>query len=419
MDVGILISDLPTSLRPADHFDAVLRQVDAAQRNGMKYLPIGQHFVFPDSRWLQPVPLLARLAAEVDPDVRLVTTVMIAPVYPPVLLAEELATLDIVSEGRLIVGLGTGYLREEYAAFGVPFEERFARFEECIAVLEALWTSDRVTFHGRFTTLDDVPVMTRPVQQPRPPLWLGAMGDVGVRRAARLADAWIVTPTTPAASLPERFAVFAAERERAGRPMGRMPLRREIVVGRDRDDALARAAWMGRGWYDSLVADRQPPLRRVPDRAGLGALELRVRLGRRRRRRDPRDRRPRAGRPRPHPCSLAGDDERAGRWPTSTASDASSCPPCGTMCPSATSLRASDGSASSAGRERRRCRRPTEEHHGASSRPATVDAGVRLDRPFGRVGRSDAQLEARRPPRDRRALGDERSRAGTSARSRA
>ncbi len=258
MDVGILISDLPTSLRPAEHFDAVLRQVDAAQRNGMKYLTIGQHFVFPDSRWLQPVPLLARLAAEVDPDVRLVTTVMLAPVYPPVLLAEELATLDIVSEGRLIVGLGTGYLREEYAAFGVPFEERFARFEECIAVLEALWTSDRVTFHGRFTQLEDVPVMTRPVQQPRPPLWLGAMGDVGVRRAARLADAWIVTPTTPAASLPERFAVFAAERERAGRPMGRMPLRREIVVGRDRDDALARAAWMGRGWYDSLVAVGSP-----------------------------------------------------------------------------------------------------------------------------------------------------------------
>jgi len=264
MDVGMLISDLPTRLRPADHFDAVLRQVEAAQRNGLKYLLIGQHFVFPDSRWLQPVPLLARLSAEVDPDVRLVTTVMIAPVYPPVLLAEELATLDIVSEGRLIVGLGAGYMREEYAAFGVPFEERFARLEECIAVLEALWTSDRVTFHGRFTTLEDVPVMTRPVQQPRPPLWLGAMSDAGIRRAARLGDAWVVTPTTPVASLPEQFSVFAAERERIGRAIGRMPLRREIVVGRDRDDAVARAAEMGRVWYDSMVAIGSPHFHEFP-----------------------------------------------------------------------------------------------------------------------------------------------------------
>jgi alkanesulfonate monooxygenase SsuD/methylene tetrahydromethanopterin reductase-like flavin-dependent oxidoreductase (luciferase family) len=264
MDVGILISDLPTSLRPRDHFDAVLRQVEAAQRNGLKYLLIGQHFVFPESRWLQPVPLLARLSAEVDPDVRLVTTVLIAPVYPPVLLAEELATLDIVSEGRLVVGLGAGYVREEFAAFGVPYEERFARLEECVAVLEALWTSERVTFHGRFTTLDDVPVMTRPVQQPRPPLWLGAMSDAGVRRAARLGDAWIVTPTTPAATLPARFAVFAAEREGTGRPMGRMPLRREIVVGRDRDDALSRAAGMGRVWYDSMIAIGSPHFDRFP-----------------------------------------------------------------------------------------------------------------------------------------------------------
>ena len=136
MDVGMLISDLPTRLRPGRPLrpPCCARSRPRSETGPLKYLSDRwQHFVFPDSRWLQPVPLLARLAAEVDPDVRLVTTVMIAPVYPPVLLAEELATLDIVSEGRLIVGLGAGYMREEYAAFGVPFEERFARLEECIA----------------------------------------------------------------------------------------------------------------------------------------------------------------------------------------------------------------------------------------------------------------------------------------------
>ena len=83
---------------------------------------------------------------------------MLAPLYHPVLLAEELATLDIVSGGRLVVGLGTGYMPEEFEAFGVPFEERVPRLEECIALLEALWTQDPVTFEGRFWQLRDAPV---------------------------------------------------------------------------------------------------------------------------------------------------------------------------------------------------------------------------------------------------------------------
>ena len=310
MDVGMLISDLPTRLRPADHFDAVLRQVEAAQRNGLKYLLIGQHFVFPDSRWLQPVPLLARLAAEVDPDVRLVTTVMIAPVYPPVLLAEELATLDIVSEGRLIVGLGAGYMREEYAAFRRAVRGRFARLEECIAVLEALWTSDRVTFHGRFTTLDDVPVMTRPVQQPRPPLWLGAMSDAGIAGPRGWAMRGSSRPPRRWPRCRSSSSVFAAERERIGRAMGRMPLRREIVVGATATTPGARPE-MGRVWYDSMVAIGSPHFDEFP------TVEDWVRLASCAARPPTSPPRSAIGDRVPvdpvHPGSLARDDERAGR----------------------------------------------------------------------------------------------------------
>ena len=154
--MGILLSDLPTRMPPAQQFESVLRQVDAAQRNGMTYVMIGQHFLFPGSRWLQPVPLLARLAGELDRQVRLATSVMLAPLYHPVLLAEELATLDIVSGGRLTVGLGTGYMPEEFEALGVPFDERVPRLEECIALLEALWTrtpSPSKVASGRSTTL--------------------------------------------------------------------------------------------------------------------------------------------------------------------------------------------------------------------------------------------------------------------------
>jgi alkanesulfonate monooxygenase SsuD/methylene tetrahydromethanopterin reductase-like flavin-dependent oxidoreductase (luciferase family) len=258
METGILLSDLPTEVPAAEHFDSMLRQVEAAQRAGMAYVMLGQHFLFPGSRWLQPIPLLARLAGELDPHVRIATSVLLAPLYHPVHLAEELATLDIVSGGRLVVGLGTGYMPEEFDALGIPFDERVPRFEECVELMCALWASDRVTFAGRFWQLHDAAVHLRPVQQPRPRLWVGALRAAGVRRAARLADGWLIPPTTTPDELVSLMALFAEERRGLARQVLPQPLRREIVVGSDRADAHARAARMGRGWYDEMVSISSP-----------------------------------------------------------------------------------------------------------------------------------------------------------------
>src|SRR5260370_81104 len=117
VQVGLLLSDVPTSVSPSQQFRDVLRLVEAAQANDFTYIAIGQHFLYGDLRWLQPVPLLARLAAEVGPDVRLVTQIMIAPLYHPVLLAEEIATLDVVTKGRLV-----------YAAVKAGFDARGKAF---------------------------------------------------------------------------------------------------------------------------------------------------------------------------------------------------------------------------------------------------------------------------------------------------
>src|SRR4029453_6755564 len=105
----------------------IVRIADAAQRNGFTYIAIGQHFLYGDLRWLQPVPLLARLAAEVGPDVKLVPQSMIAPLYHPVIRAEEIATLDVVTEGRLVFGAGLGYRPEEVDYLRVPYNERGRR----------------------------------------------------------------------------------------------------------------------------------------------------------------------------------------------------------------------------------------------------------------------------------------------------
>src|SRR3954451_23709297 len=146
-DVGILLSDVPRSWGPKKQFDALIRQVEAAQRNGFTYITIGQHFLYGDLTWLQPVPVLARLAAEVDPGTRLVTTIMVTALHNPVVLAEELATLDIVTEGRLIYGSGLGYRSEEFDLMGIPFKQRVGRTEEGIELMRKVWRDDVVTHH--------------------------------------------------------------------------------------------------------------------------------------------------------------------------------------------------------------------------------------------------------------------------------
>lgn len=258
MELGVILGDVHTTLSPREHLDGLLRQVDAAQRNGVRYIVMGHHYLYGNLRWLQPIPTLARIAAELDPGVRIGTMVVQAPLFHPVALAEELATLDILTRGRLVVGVGAGYRREEFAAFGVDFDQRFAMMDEALQIVRLLWTRDEVTFHGRFWTLDDVRTHIRPWQQPHPPIWIGALRDSGVRRSARLGDAWPVTPETRTSDMKRMFDVYAAARRKHGRPpVPRHPLRREIVPGRTSEAAFDRFEAMAR---DRLLAYAQREL---------------------------------------------------------------------------------------------------------------------------------------------------------------
>jgi len=239
LDFGIILGDAPTAVDARTHLDGILRQVDAAERAGFTHVTIGQHLLYPGYRWLQPIPLLARLAATTGPQLRLVTSVVIAPLYHPALLAEELATLDVVSDGRLTVGIGAGYRPEELAHVGVPHGERFARLEEALELIDLVWAGEPFDFDGRFWRLEGATPHVVPLQRPRPPLWLGALRPAGIRRAARLGDAWMVTPELPWDEVERGRAVFAAERDAHGLAPARLPLRREIVLGDSLDGALA------------------------------------------------------------------------------------------------------------------------------------------------------------------------------------
>ena len=123
--------------------------------------------------------------------IRLGTSVLVMPYYTPVMLAKQLATLDRVSNGRLDVGLGVGWSRDEYDAVGVPFEKRGRRADEFLACLRAIWGEEPVEFHGEFYRVPRAFVRPRPVQRPHPPITVGGYGMAAVRRAVAMARAEI------------------------------------------------------------------------------------------------------------------------------------------------------------------------------------------------------------------------------------
>ena len=120
------------------------------------------------------------------------------PTQAPVATREALTTIDTLSNGRLICGVGVGWWREEFAALGIPFEKRGQRADEILQVFKALWTQDDPSFAGTFYQLRDVGFAPKPVQQPHPPLWIGGHSQAAYRRAVALGDGWHASSQTPA-----------------------------------------------------------------------------------------------------------------------------------------------------------------------------------------------------------------------------
>ena len=163
-----------------------------------------------------PLITLAFLAAHTS-RVRLGVAVLNMPWFAPILLAKQTATLDALSGGRLDLGLGLGWSREEYAATGAPYDQRGARAEEFLACLKALWTEDVVDFHGSFHEITRAQVEPKPVQRPHPPLLLGGSAEPALRRAGRVADGWISGSGQDLASVGAAIGVVADAATAAGR----------------------------------------------------------------------------------------------------------------------------------------------------------------------------------------------------------
>jgi probable F420-dependent oxidoreductase len=233
MRFGVVLPSFGAPARGDDVAENVRGVAQAADRLGYDVVWTSEHLIFPrevktpypyggtfpyDVRdpILDVATTLAWVAAATT-HVRLGSTVIVLPYHQPIPLAKALATVDVLSGGRLLVGVASGWLAEEFALLGVPFAERGARFEESVTLLKKLWTDDLVTFHGRFFDVTDAAFFPKPVQRPHPPVWIGGASKVALERVGRLGDGWLAVPRPDVAALAADIALIRRAAEVAGR----------------------------------------------------------------------------------------------------------------------------------------------------------------------------------------------------------
>lgn len=175
-----------------------------------------------DGEWPEQVTTLAWLAG-ITKRIKLVTSVMIIPYRNPILTAKMLSTLDMLSKGRLILGAGVGWMKEEFELLNTePFAERGAVTNEYLRAFIELWTNDNPKFEGKYVNFSDITFLPKPVQKPYPPIWIGGQSKPAIRRAAQIGDCWHPVGAIPAAplepkELAENLVLLHGYAEKAGR----------------------------------------------------------------------------------------------------------------------------------------------------------------------------------------------------------
>lgn len=173
--------------------------------------------------------LILTYAAAVTSRIRLGVAVVVLPVHNPSHVANQFATLDYVSNGRAILGLGLGR-EHHYAEFQIPMERRVRRFREGVEIVKALWTQPRVDYAGSFYRLDGAGMVIKPVQKPHPPIWLGGNHPDAVRRAAKLGDGWIAAGGSTTGAFGQSVEILRAELDKLGRDPAKFPISKRVFL---------------------------------------------------------------------------------------------------------------------------------------------------------------------------------------------
>jgi len=221
--------------------EEMIEQARFADRLGYASITKGSHYSTDACQAFQQFPVLARLSGEVK-QARLNAGIVLVPMHKPLDLAEQLASIDILSNGRLIFGVGLGYRDVEFKAFGTDRKERGKRTTENLIAIKRLWSEDKVSMKGSHFELDEAVCWPKPVQKPNPPIWIGANADVALKRAAELGDCWYINPHNTLETVARQLDVYKGFLDAAGKPFPKeLPMRREAFVARTKEEALKLA----------------------------------------------------------------------------------------------------------------------------------------------------------------------------------
>jgi alkanesulfonate monooxygenase SsuD/methylene tetrahydromethanopterin reductase-like flavin-dependent oxidoreductase (luciferase family) len=231
----------PTTDPSVKRFNQTVELTRLARDAGFDSISCGQHYLSPPYQNLQTIPLMARLSAD-SGDMSIILGVLLLPLYSPVEVAENVASLDVISGGRVVMGVGLGYRDMEYEAFNVERRHRVPRFLESLDLIKRLWTEDDVTFEGEHFRLRGAECTIRPVQKPHPPIWIAANNDRVIRRAGRLGYSWFVNPHATLATLDRQMDLYREGLDEGGHPRPQeVPIAKELHVALTHEEAIGVA----------------------------------------------------------------------------------------------------------------------------------------------------------------------------------
>lgn len=221
-------------------YNDIIAEAKAAEASGFDSCLITEHHQQADGYFPNPLMVSAGVARETT-TLKVGTCVALAPLYNPIRLTEDAALVDVLSGGRLVLGLGASYVSEDLAAFGVDVNRRGALMEDTTRFLKEAWTRDNLDFDGEVYHFKNMRVTPKPVQRPHPPVWLGAWTPGGLRRAGRLGDAWVTDVINTLPTLKSFAEIYRKSAEKNGNP-SRIAVLRECWVAPSTDQALEEYA---------------------------------------------------------------------------------------------------------------------------------------------------------------------------------
>jgi len=239
MKVGLFINtQYPKHVNVAAQIPALVEQVRVARDAGFKSLWFPHHWLTQPMQMLQIMPAMAFLAAEAK-GMAIGPNILILPLLNPVHVAEEAATLDVLTGGNYILGAGLGYREPEFTAFAVPLAERAGRFTESVTLMRKLWAGEKITHDGKFFTVRDAGISLKPVRAGGPPIYVAGLVDSAVRRAARIGDAWLISNASSIQEITPQMHTYRAALQEYRRPPLEFPIARECYVGSSQASAYA------------------------------------------------------------------------------------------------------------------------------------------------------------------------------------